>query len=172
MEVLTPSDYQFGRRKRPKRSLRPCDACRKRKTRCIAGKERDGKCVHCELRGSACTFQQKPPDRLPQSDTTPTRNGQSAPLVQLVERASAQGDMSPEQPRRTTGDCQGPARTGSDVQPEHESPASAVSDFTPDASTLGLAHSRFAELYGLGSDMEPILMVGDVPSASLETECS
>lgn len=31
--------------------------------------------------------------------------------------------------------------------------------YESDSTTLGLARGRFAELYGLGSDMEPILMV-------------
>ena len=56
MEIITPQDYQNNARKRQRRSLRPCDACRKRKTRCVT-KDGDGDCVHCQLRATPCTFQ-------------------------------------------------------------------------------------------------------------------
>jgi hypothetical protein len=136
MEILTPSDYQSGPKKRPRRQGRPCDACRKRKTRCIVN---DGgtKCAYCHLRNSACTY-----------DST--------------ER--------PAKERRVSVAEHGPRHVSvPDVPPAEHFPqthktatptaAAGTSDFVYDRSTLGLAQTRFSELYGLGSDMEPILMV-------------
>ncbi|KAH7110456.1 hypothetical protein EDB81DRAFT_927035 [Dactylonectria macrodidyma] len=62
MEIITPQDYRNKARTRRRCRLRPCDACRKRKTRCVT-KDSDGDCVHCQLRATACTFQYSPPKR-------------------------------------------------------------------------------------------------------------
>ena len=149
MEILTPSDYQSNAKKRPRRSIRPCDACRKRKTRCVP-KDGGEKCVHCELRGSSCTFQADPPERAapypaPERDRTTPQPGQNEAQLHGGEL------RSPEQTRApgTSGDA-GRHTAGS---------TSGLSEFIPDALTLSLSQTRFAELYGLGSDMEPILMV-------------
>ncbi|KAH7111589.1 hypothetical protein EDB81DRAFT_862848 [Dactylonectria macrodidyma] len=62
MEITTPQDYQNNNHKRQLRSLRPCDACRKRKTRCVPI-DGDRKCGHCQLQATTCTFQHNPPKR-------------------------------------------------------------------------------------------------------------
>lgn len=41
---------------------RPCDACRRRKSRCVL-KEGAVKCVLCEFHGQECTFMEKIPPR-------------------------------------------------------------------------------------------------------------
>ncbi|KAL6413029.1 L-asparaginase [Ilyonectria robusta] len=62
MQIITPQDYQNNTRKRQRRSPRPCDACRKRKSRCMI-KAGDSECLYCQLRPTACTFEHDPPER-------------------------------------------------------------------------------------------------------------
>lgn len=137
MEILTPSDYQSGSKKRPKRQGRPCDACRKRKTRCIVN---DGgpKCAYCRLRNSACTYD---------STERPTKESR-VPVAEHGARQASVPDVSPVE--------HFPSQARKTATPKA---ATEASDFVYDRSTLGLAQTRFSELYGLGSDMEPILMV-------------
>lgn len=181
MEVLTPLDYRSGQRKRPRRRDRPCDACRKRKTRCVT-KNGEDSCVHCQLRRSTCTFQHDAPERASTSDpptgvpaipssgpsTTPPgaptarpRNassvdrGQAAYLhVQQVEGASVGSAAAP------ATSVPGPAAASHGVSDATSSSALGSKSSMHDGFSLGMSHSRFAELYGLGSDMEPVLMVG------------
>lgn len=157
MEILTPTDYVNGVRKRPRRTLRPCDACRQRKTRCITGKQDRGKCAYCELRSSACTFEGNPPERpAPERERSqrapPSQSKKGSPVTDGPSLEQAQIDYP------STTISHDPT-TGDGTRQPNAASSSPISDFDPDASTLGLAQSRFAELYGLGSDMEPILMV-------------
>ncbi|KAH7118222.1 fungal-specific transcription factor domain-containing protein [Dactylonectria estremocensis] len=198
MEIITPQDYQNNARKRQRRSLRPCDACRKRKTRCVT-KDGDGGCVHCQLRVTACTFQHDPPER--QATTGASSSGavggpggvgigigldhhrqgpsssrslslgrgrkesrdEARPLGSLAslvsetqtllsETQSVQSFLSPAETRAS----------GDSTAQHHHAPSSVIVpelvEPGPLNRTLGCSLSRFAELYGLGSDMEPILM--------------
>ncbi|KAI1863196.1 uncharacterized protein JN550_009722 [Neoarthrinium moseri] len=143
MEILTPSDYESGNKRRARRSGRPCDACRKKKTRCVT-KDGDPRCIHCQLRRSQCTFNHEPPDR-PSNPSNQVEESSSSSLLSADINHQAPDIASPAQ-RPLSGSAH--ARLQSPIGPNS----------TPDASALGLAQSRFAELYGLGSDMEPILM--------------
>ncbi|POR37002.1 hypothetical protein TPAR_02798 [Tolypocladium paradoxum] len=155
MEILTPSNYKSGGRKRPRRAGRPCDACRKRKTRCIASGD-GAQCVHCRLRGSPCMFQVDPPGRASPSVSTAEPGRDDSTLHTTTSQSNDRVSSAPEPPSpRRPRVCGNLADEGRGVA------ASTSSVSEPAAScplTLSQAQSRFAELYGLGSDMEPILM--------------
>lgn len=144
------------RRRAPtSKGSRPCDACRRRKTKCVVESGQQ-KCSICLLRQNACTFDDEPPGRYlhasvqARSDSTITQASPSPQDVLDLMHFSGQNG-SP----KTLMNC---AAAQSDP----------VSRLRPDKfhgsdsrwmKSLGLSDSRFAELYGLGSDMEPILMV-------------
>lgn len=153
MEILTPSDYESGRRKRQRRSGRPCDPCRKKKTRCVL-KDGEDYCVHCQLRGSACTFERDPHVRSQPPASIP-RRADAGPRMEVATSVVPEIIVDVEtRPRRATVSV----HSASD---QHEIPSAGPStQCSSDTLALGLSPSRFAELYGLGSDMEPILMVG------------
>ncbi|KAH6889726.1 fungal-specific transcription factor domain-containing protein [Thelonectria olida] len=179
MEIITPQDYQNNARKRQRRSLRPCDACRKRKTRCVT-KDGDGDCVHCQLRATACTFQHDPPERQATNSTNSTGGGaysgdERGPALdetQVLSRSISQSRKESRDDARTlvseTQSVQSflsPAETrasGDSHSNRHPQPPSVIVpeliEPNPLERTLGSSTTRFAELYGLGSDMEPILM--------------
>ncbi|KAH6995046.1 fungal-specific transcription factor domain-containing protein [Ilyonectria destructans] len=190
MEIITPQDYQNNARKRQRRSLRPCDACRKRKTRCVT-KDGDGDCVHCQLRATACTFQHDPPER--QATTGASSNGggaysgdertglddqpasgsghhQGPSSIRSLSRSrkesrdEARTLVSETQSVQSVQSFLSPAETRASADSSsrhHHAPSVIVPELIepgPLDRTLGCSLSRFAELYGLGSDMEPILM--------------
>lgn len=170
MEILTPADYQSGNRKRPRRSGRPCDACRRRKTRCVLANDggRGCKCVHCQLRGSSCTFEHDPPGRIPSGSAVGGDDPDHHPrAVQMGEEQMSASEVpsqpSPREnaPRENENAELAVRHTVVDEGRGTAASTSAMSvcEFAPGNLTLGLAPTRFSELYGLGSDMEPILMV-------------
>lgn len=126
-----------------KRSFRPCDTCRRRKTRCVI-EIGHRNCTICVHRGNECTFDEELPSR-PFSAPVKSRQADSAtrPLpVPCPTLESARPSKS------TDGSILPP---GLDVSQDQE----------PDVGldrSLGSNAVKFAELYGLGSDMEPILM--------------
>ncbi|KAF4981868.1 hypothetical protein FZEAL_2388 [Fusarium zealandicum] len=188
MEIITPQDYQNNARKRQRRSLRPCDACRKRKTRCIT-KDGDGDCVHCQLRATPCTFQHDPPERQVTSTSgssvqgsgahsgdepaslddmqgqthtqLPAHPAQGRSLSQT--RKESRDDVQSVQSVQSTQQFLSPAETraSADSGQPFPPPSVIVPEFVelgPLDRTMGCSPTRFAELYGLGSDMEPMLM--------------
>ncbi|KAF4344374.1 hypothetical protein FBEOM_1768 [Fusarium beomiforme] len=174
MEIITPQDYQNNARKRQRRSLRPCDACRKRKTRCVT-KDGDGDCVHCQLRATPCTFQHDPPERQVASSSAGGSSGIPGPTVQPPDDAcredqSQTSARSMSQSRKASRDDVQSVHSGQAFLSPAETRASAdsgmplvppsvmVPELGPLDRTMGCSSTRFAELYGLGSDMEPILM--------------
>ncbi|KAM5356596.1 hypothetical protein ACJ41O_003242 [Fusarium nematophilum] len=199
MEIITPQDYQNNARKRQRRSLRPCDACRKRKTRCVT-KDGDGDCVHCQLRATPCTFQHDPPERqVASASASSSLQGGAGPLggdepgladdlpgpqapiqTQLPSHPSQQQGQvqrSLSQTRKESRDevqsihsvpsvqtFLSPAETRASADSGHPPipPPSVIVpelvELGPLDRTMGCSSTRFAELYGLGSDMEPILM--------------
>ncbi|WAO94812.1 Hypothetical protein NCS54_01241400 [Fusarium falciforme] len=189
MEIITPQDYQNNARKRQRRSLRPCDACRKRKTRCVT-KDGDGDCVHCQLRATPCTFQHDPPERQITSASGSSIQGSSAgphsgdePGPADEQQQLSQSQQLPSHPAAVQGHHQvvrkesrddavsvqsvppflSPAETRASADSAHPvAPASVMVpelvELGPLDRTMGCSSTRFAELYGLGSDMEPILM--------------
>ena len=162
MEIITPRDYEGHTRKRQRRSARPCDACRRRKTRCVT-KDAEESCIYCQLRQTSCTFNQDPPERL----QTATMLAAPAPAP-----ATSRGrSYSPHSSRKSTDDLalgSVPNRPVSLIRSSQSPSETRTLPPVPldtdqrlepaTAPTLGLAPERFAELYGLGSDMEPILM--------------
>uniref|UniRef100_A0A8H7NH47 Zn(2)-C6 fungal-type domain-containing protein n=1 Tax=Bionectria ochroleuca TaxID=29856 RepID=A0A8H7NH47_BIOOC len=155
MEVTTPLQYEERSRKRQKRAGRPCDACRRRKTRCISGADDDQCCLHCQLKQTSCTFRLNPPRR--QAMTQGTVIGSSVPPS--TDTAPVQPPGVPNGPSPTTTiPALSRGHYGNDPQSDVSLGQNTLGHASPADTSLGLAPSRFAELYGLGSDMEPILM--------------
>jgi hypothetical protein len=118
-----------------KSRFRPCDVCRSRKTRCHP---REGaSCEYCTLHRKQCTFDQTPAVRRRASESNAT-------TTSSVGEAGAGVDVP------TLGVLSTPAT--SEI-PSTKQPVNAK------VNSLGFSQDRFAELYGLSSDMEPILMV-------------
>lgn len=46
-----------------RRRERPCDACRKRKSKCVANEGHDNVCAACAIHGQACTYVEDPQPR-------------------------------------------------------------------------------------------------------------
>lgn len=135
---------------------RPCDACRRRKTRCMVetGQQKCNVCLH---RQNPCTFNEEPPKRyvgvsLPSDlDNTVVRASPSPQDVLNLVHFSGQGAS----PAATINS--GNAQSGVDATALRSGGAAQNDDRWE--RSLGLNSHKFAELYGLGSDMEPILMV-------------
>jgi hypothetical protein len=119
-----------------KNRFRPCDVCRSRKTRCHPREE--GSCEYCTLHRKQCTFNQASATRRRASESNTT-------VLMFNEEASA----GAETPR--LGVMSRPTTVGT--------PLTMGQPVGLEASSLGFSQHRFAELYGLSSDMEPILMV-------------
>lgn len=160
--------------RRPRRAVRPCDLCRLRKSRCVIPTG-SSCCTLCRTRQTPCTFDRKPPSRPSQNrgSRSPGGNDQSQgynslPASHVAYRALApntgitteQISSAPE-PAEYSALVSGPSGLLGNAQELLEGtrvPDPASSE--PSDTSLGLCRSRFAELYGLTSDMEPILMVG------------
>ena len=169
MEILTPQDYEGNPRKRPRRSVRPCDACRKRKTRCVTNNG-DTNCIYCQLRNTQCTFEQEPPDRSSAARASRDEGDVSKNRQTLERQTSSNVNIFQGQPPTTEArsvrsfSSQSPNETRSVYGPGMNHGAHVATPNVqrqwgpPPIPTMGFAAGRFAELYGLGSDMEPILM--------------
>ena len=119
-----------------KNRFRPCDICRSRKTRCHP---RDGgSCEYCTLHRKQCTFDQTPATRRRASESNATN-------TISINEASLEGGT----PLSGASSSLATVGTSNTVKQPVGS----------EAKSLGFSHDRFAELYGLSSDMEPILMV-------------
>jgi len=164
MKVIAWSEYDNGRNKRQRRSGRPCDACRRKKTRCVV-KDAADVCVLCEMRSITCTFEADPPVRA--GGGTALHQSQNSPQTPASSRNVTTGEQplidSAAGRQPSQGAIQSPVHgPTSDLQPEPTYNTSVQSSplvMSETPQVLGLAHSRFSELYGLGSDMEPVLMV-------------
>ena len=138
-------------RKRPKRSSNPCDACRQRKSRCLT-KDDSGICSMCELRNTACTFQKSGADRRHNRSATRARShaddghdaNNNVGRPALFSESEAGWQTAPSERTNMHGDGDGMASSGVGER------------------TLGAEANRFAELYGLTSDAEPLLMVSSL----------
>ncbi|KAH7130859.1 fungal-specific transcription factor domain-containing protein, partial [Dactylonectria macrodidyma] len=183
MEITTPQDYRDkARTRRRRRGLRPCDACRKRKTRCVT-KDGEGDCVHCQLRASACTFQYSHPKRqattgaynlsgdepAPGLDDPSLQDGQSSSRSLSRSREESRDEVqvlvsetqSPVQSFLSPAETRASGNSSSHYL--HQVPSVIVPELVehdpdPLERALGCSSLRFSELHGLGSDMEPILM--------------
>ncbi|KAF2645506.1 hypothetical protein P280DRAFT_389599 [Massarina eburnea CBS 473.64] len=135
------------RRQPAQRSSRPCDACRRRKSRCIiaAGQQ---KCSFCLHRKNGCTFDEDPPRRETHAAVELTPAVQTSPSPHELLHLEQPGGHSNERPAPHASTH----TSGLDAQ------KGLYSENTTWSGSLGLNSSKFAELYGLGSDMEPILM--------------
>lgn len=138
-------------RQKPRRAIRPCDACRRRKTKCIPSTE--GDCTVCLARRTECNFVERPPTRgvkrsLNEDSSEPQEMHRSdVPSP----HESAHGAVH-SLPHLLTGSQYPALSPVNSVRTTQSRP-----DFTEES--LGQARGCFAELYGLTSDMEPILMV-------------
>lgn len=166
---------------RPRRSPRPCDTCRLRKTRCvvpIAGHQ----CTMCQERNTPCTFEQKPPKRAsrarqpegerrgssprsssrtgqtkktraaPPTYSAPTYPGQAAAAV----LSSAEISECESQHSGSAATSSPSVRIQDTVMTERHLPQQNMRN---GSRFLSLAPNTFAELYGITSDMEALLMV-------------
>ncbi|CAI6337818.1 unnamed protein product [Periconia digitata] len=129
------------------RSGRPCDPCRRRKTRCVV-EPGHVKCRLCLHRQNNCTFDKAPPKR-------------SVPGGTELNESGSIAQESPSPQEVLTSDLE----EGRDLNPtlapasaEHNHQAKTSIQSSEFDAALGLNRTKFAELYGLGSDMEPILM--------------
>lgn len=165
----------------PRRVTRPCDACRRRKTRCISEEEGAATCVSCNERGVECTFERDPPGRQRPTGTSHDANG-TTPNRSRNLPADAQATIASFSPLavasdgvqatssdfsshvRNAGSAHSPVsiRTSVHIQNHHESNHA-------ETQSLGQSNHRFAELYGITSDMEPILMV--CPTSVCHEKC-
>ncbi|KAI5803183.1 fungal-specific transcription factor domain-containing protein [Geopyxis carbonaria] len=179
------------------RPPRPCDACRRRKLRCVLNPENpaDKHCVLCTFHQIECTYIERPPVRAGTKrklvGAGPSEGEKAArmdPQVATVETQMQQMQQvfprhqltpqSPEFMRLAGGEGVNSAYGGSSA-PEDNIPRSipplppgemegnsarglSISSIhsidKEEDTSLGLNPRRFAELYGLTSDMEPILM--------------
>ncbi|KAH7021636.1 fungal-specific transcription factor domain-containing protein [Microdochium trichocladiopsis] len=162
MEVVTPADFPIHSQRRRPRQAKPCDACRKAKTRCIKSPEGSGTtpCIHCSLRGTACTYRHGPPARSStaaredspllanEPQTSRSVNGDSSvPTLNWPRQERAVEPSQPSFPRN--------ASAPSTASRTMHAPAALTASGPPQ---LGSIASGFSELHGLSSDMEPILM--------------
>ena len=83
-----------------RRAIRPCDSCRKRKSRCVINPP-TGRCTVCELRGDVCNFREAVPKRNQVHPPVRTRNGASSSprpggfRAIMPEQASSLDSISP-----------------------------------------------------------------------------
>jgi hypothetical protein len=131
--------------------MRPCDACRQRKSRCVTTGS-GSKCSMCEMRSLPCTFTAQPPRRESTVRRLKARNDDGM-ITSLVPEAVLHPELS-------TQNLESPSRS---VVNQTLLPPNILS---ANHRCLGRDKVRFAELYGLTSDMEPLLMV------SPSTRCS
>ena len=85
------------------RKQRPCDACRKKKSRC-AILQHGSPCVECQQTGRLCTFIEQPAERKPRDKVaSPTENGsQSLLSVDTLEGSENATVRPPPAKRRRT----------------------------------------------------------------------
>lgn len=175
---------------RQRRAIRPCDLCRLRKSRCVSQLGYSS-CTACRSRGTVCTYHEKPPPRPSRSQANRIRNDRTHSRAQsaysspahrlLVPNVGVNRDGStthealtsphhlptfPSSDRRILARRSLADACGLGLQdPRDDVPVKASRRGKQKEDTsLGHAPSRFAELYGLTSDMEPILMVKGYPS--------
>ncbi|KAK8210404.1 hypothetical protein M8818_003574 [Zalaria obscura] len=145
------------RPQKPRRSARPCDACRTRKTRCIL-QPGSQHCIVCYTRATECTFDKVPP-RKRASLRTPVHDHREADLQGT--RAASIDVTEPEvailPPLQDRSPHPGPPLSETQTGPKVRSTMAETLP-RPYEDSLGLDPNRFSELYGLTSDMEPILM--------------
>lgn len=187
------------KRRRGQRSNRPCDPCRRRKTRCIT-ENGSAQCSVCLYRDTTCTYEESPPERplprRPSSATTTTSpidaSTRHQPTAEIAHISPGCDNLPRSVPTlQHLSSVRTNEELPSDVLSSGEASAAALEaarerqrngEPVTDAErargeqSLGLDLTRFAELYGLGSDMEPILMVrfsnADAISSCTELFCS
>jgi hypothetical protein len=155
----------------PRRVTRPCDACRVRKTRCIPEEGATSTCISCNERGVECTYERDPPGRQRPTVISQDPNG-TTPNHPRHLPADAQATIPRFSPLSVANDAF--QATTSEFSSHLRNPGSAPSPASIRTSvhvpgleetnhvepqSLGQSSHRFAELYGITSDMEPILMV-------------
>lgn len=84
------------------RKQRPCDACRKKKSRC-AILQHGSPCVECQQTGRLCTFIEQPAERKPRDKVaSPSENGSQAVLSVNPLEGSETASIRPPAKRRRT----------------------------------------------------------------------
>ncbi|KAF2503184.1 hypothetical protein BU16DRAFT_588778 [Lophium mytilinum] len=157
--MSSEASSSLGKRKRVRRAARPCDACRQRKTRCIM--EDGPTCTVCQFRDSSCTFDAAPPER---NTYTKTPDIGHVPTNGSSVSAYPPSSTSPSHAHshRSLNGAEAEQLLSSDttsISPyDQRRRVTRQTDEGPLTQSLGLVSFRFAELYGLTSDMEPILM--------------
>lgn len=125
------------------RKERPCDACRRRKSRCVTNDGAD-KCVLCQFHSQECTFLQSPqPRKRPLRDAGSTNSDGGGGNVKKRSRNGS------------------PTSPGSSANPIRDVPP--ITDYSahPDnslAATLGLQGNRHSYLIGPTAEYEPSLI--------------
>ncbi|KAI9812477.1 MAG: Fungal specific transcription factor [Pycnora praestabilis] len=125
---------------------RPCDACRKRKSRCVIH-ESSKICVLCEFHKQDCTFVQSPQPR----------------------KRRLTSDGKEEVNKRRSPENGSKSRAGGALQQTSSDPSGATTNAAPDAvsptdgstrlkETLGLQSDRHSKYIGATTELEPALV--------------
>ncbi|KAH8774934.1 transcriptional regulatory protein [Hyaloscypha sp. PMI_1271] len=128
----------------PKRKERPCDACRKRKSRCVI-EEESTICVLCKFHGQECTFVQNPQSRKRKPTQDPD---DSETAKRRHSSSSARSKISPGAQMRVIRTTNG---TGVEEYDDLEGPSLLK-------KTLGLQNKHHSQYVGATRGLEPALL--------------
>ncbi|KAK7202726.1 transcriptional regulatory protein, partial [Myxozyma melibiosi] len=157
-----------------KRPDRPCDSCRRRKSRCVFS-ENDSVCFLCRFHNYECVFSKDPVPRKRQrrnsgSNSTAAASAAAASSAATDSSAAAQSS-APTAPEANT-DVKSSAADDKDKDKEKSDADDALVsadvnspfpdyDFMPDTllqNTLGLQCRRYISYIGTSAEHDPILM--------------
>jgi hypothetical protein len=150
-------------RSRARRAARPCDACRKRKSRCFT-KPESSVCALCELRETAYTYLERPVQRKPPAAAELVSHEELALITVEAETVTTPGSVPDKNTYISPAGASGGllyTRSGLKISENsiHQHGARHSLPVALLDNSLGSEPHRFAELYGLTSNMEPILVV-------------
>ncbi|KUJ14225.1 uncharacterized protein LY89DRAFT_686734 [Mollisia scopiformis] len=128
----------------PKRKERPCDACRKRKSRCVL-EEDSPICVLCKFHGQECTFIQNPQSR---KRKTPQDVEEAGATKRRFSSSSVVSKKSPATQMRVIRTTNG---TGVEEYDDLEGPSLLK-------KTLGLQNKHHSQYVGATRGLEPSLL--------------
>lgn len=128
----------------PKRKDRPCDACRKRKSRCVL--EEDATiCVLCKFHGQECTFVQNPQSR----KRKPPQDAEEGEATK--RRLSGSSVLSKKSPKTQMRVIRTTNGTGVEEYDDLEGPSLLK-------KTLGLQNKHHSQYVGATRGLEPSLL--------------
>ncbi|KAF2761181.1 hypothetical protein EJ05DRAFT_255564 [Pseudovirgaria hyperparasitica] len=149
--VLTLIDIFPGTKVRPRR---PCDSCRRRKSRCEI-EEGAIACVLCQFHRQECTFLKEPQPRKRKATSTAEDEDQSgsSSANREIDRQPGRGSHEKRLAVR-----KGPANTQIETEPGHTQDYADLEGPSLLKRTLGLQSHRHGRMLGLSSVYEPTLL--------------